>query len=85
MPIVSDFRNLSGLRLEKDIHFIALFLKLIAFLHHKNVNSFLSVKGKMSTLFYKNSDSGKTKEVGGPLEGLPAILLKFFPDLKEAI
>jgi hypothetical protein len=47
---VSDFRSLGGGRLEKDIHFIPLFLKLIAFLHKKNVSAFLSVKGIMSSV-----------------------------------
>lgn len=64
---VSGFRSLGGFRLEKDIHFIPLFLKLIAFLRKKNVSGFLPVKGIMSSLFYKNSDSGKTKEARGPI------------------
>lgn len=76
---VSDFRSLSGFRLEKDIQFILLFLKLIAFLYKKNVSGFLSVRGIMSSLFYKNSDLGKTKEARGPLEGVTAILLKILP------
>lgn len=66
---------MGGCSLEKDVPFIFLFLKLIAFLHKKNVSGFLPVKCITSSVLQEFRQA-KTKEARGPLEGVAEVLLK---------